>query len=43
MSDATRMRDVIVIGGGCYGTFYAGQLAKAKEKGYGQAPAAPAA
>jgi hypothetical protein len=27
------MRDVIVIGGGCYGTFYAGQLAKAKEKG----------
>jgi hypothetical protein len=27
------MRDVIVIGGGCYGMFYAGQLAKAKEKG----------
>ncbi len=27
------MRDVIVIGGGCYGTFYAGQLAKAREKG----------
>jgi len=33
MSEAARMRDVIVIGGGCYGTFYAGQLAKAKEKG----------
>src|SRR3989441_13194856 len=27
------MRDVIVIGGGCYGTFYARQLAKAKDKG----------
>ena len=27
------MRDVIVIGGGCYGTFYAGQLAKAKARG----------
>lgn len=27
------MRDVIVVGGGCYGTFYAGQLARAKEKG----------
>jgi hypothetical protein len=27
------MRDVIVIGGGCYGTFYAGQLARAQERG----------
>ena len=27
------MRDVVVVGGGCYGTFYAAQLAKAKEKG----------
>src|SRR5256712_2991816 len=27
------MRDVAVVGGGCYGTFYAGQLAKAQEKG----------
>jgi hypothetical protein len=27
------MRDVIVIGGGCYGTFYAGQLAKARARG----------
>ncbi len=36
MTDAARMRDVIVIGGGCYGTFYAGQLAKAKEKGAAQ-------
>src|SRR5438128_384551 len=33
MSDVVAMRDVIVIGGGCYGTFYAGQLAKAKAKG----------
>ena len=28
-----RMRDVIVVGGGCYGTFYATQLAKAKLRG----------
>jgi len=27
------MRDVVVVGGGCYGTFYAGQLAKAKDRG----------
>src|SRR2546426_5825642 len=27
------MRDVAIVGGGCYGTFYAGQLAKAKERG----------
>ena len=27
------MRDVVIIGGGCYGTFYAGQLAKAEAKG----------
>lgn len=27
------MRDVVVVGGGCYGTFYATQLAKAKERG----------
>lgn len=33
MADAVVMRDVIVIGGGCYGTFYARQLAKAKDKG----------
>jgi hypothetical protein len=33
MSGAVVMRDVIVVGGGCYGTFYATQLAKAKEKG----------
>jgi hypothetical protein len=34
MNDATvAMRDVVVIGGGCYGTFYATQLAKAKAKG----------
>ncbi len=33
MSDAIVMRDVIVVGGGCYGMFYAGQLARAKQKG----------
>src|SRR5438445_227274 len=27
------MRDVVVVGGGCYGAFYAGQLAKARQKG----------
>jgi hypothetical protein len=30
---AAAMRDAIVIGGGCYGTFYAGQLAKAMGRG----------
>lgn len=33
MTDAARMRDVVIIGGGCYGTFYAGQLARARERG----------
>ena len=31
--DIARMRDVVVIGGGCYGTFYATQLARAKARG----------
>jgi hypothetical protein len=26
-------RDVVIVGGGCYGTFYAGQLARARERG----------
>src|SRR5574342_1004691 len=34
MSDGiATMRDVVVVGGGCYGTFYATQLARAKERG----------
>ena len=33
MPQLVEMRDVVVVGGGCYGTFYAGQLAKAKERG----------
>src|SRR5207245_6143190 len=33
VSDVVVMRDVVVVGGGCYGTFYAGQLAKAQDKG----------
>jgi len=33
MSPATSFRDVAIIGGGCYGSFYAGQLAKARERG----------
>lgn len=28
-----RLGDVVIIGGGCYGTFYAGQLQKARAKG----------
>jgi len=27
------LRDVAIIGGGCYGTFYAGQLAEARDRG----------
>ena len=33
MTDVVTMRDVVVIGGGCYGTFYAAQLSKALTKG----------
>ena len=33
MTEPVVMRDVVVVGGGCYGTFYAGQLAKAQERG----------
>jgi hypothetical protein len=36
MSDPVVMRDIIVVGGGCYGTFYATQLAKARERGKAQ-------
>ncbi|HEX4633452.1 MAG TPA: hypothetical protein VH163_06465 [Gemmatimonadales bacterium] len=32
MTGPLLMRDVIIVGGGCYGSFYAGQLARAKEK-----------
>ncbi|HXQ29025.1 MAG TPA: DUF309 domain-containing protein [Gemmatimonadales bacterium] len=32
-TDVVVMRDCIVIGGGCYGTFYARQLAKAQARG----------
>src|SRR6266853_1038896 len=27
------LRDVVIVGGGCYGTFYAGQLLLARERG----------
>jgi hypothetical protein len=27
------LRDVVIVGGGCYGTFYAGQLLRARERG----------
>jgi len=30
---STRLRDVVVVGGGCYGTFYARQLERARERG----------
>jgi hypothetical protein len=32
-SDKVRLRDVVVVGGGCYGSFYARQLALARERG----------
>ena len=32
-SISVRLRDVVVVGGGCYGTFYAGQLLRARERG----------
>jgi hypothetical protein len=31
--ESVRLRDVVVIGGGCYGTFYAAQIAKARARG----------
>jgi hypothetical protein len=32
-SDSVRFRDVVIVGGGCYGSFYAGQLARARARG----------
>jgi hypothetical protein len=32
-SDRIALRDVAIVGGGCYGTFYAGQLIRAAERG----------
>jgi hypothetical protein len=32
-SDRVAFRDVVIVGGGCYGTFYAGQLMRARERG----------
>ena len=31
--DSVRLGDVVIVGGGCYGTFYAGQLLRARERG----------
>jgi hypothetical protein len=31
-SDRVELRDVAIVGGGCYGTFYAGQLLRARER-----------
>lgn len=33
MTAPVHLRDVLVVGGGCYGAFYAAQLAKARERG----------
>jgi hypothetical protein len=33
LSDRVAFRDVVIVGGGCYGTFYAGQLSRARERG----------
>src|SRR3954447_25163870 len=32
-SDKVEFRDIIIIGGGCYGTFYASQLQRARVRG----------
>ncbi len=32
-SDRVELGDVAIVGGGCYGTFYAGQLIRARERG----------
>ena len=32
-SDRIELDDVVIVGGGCYGTFYAGQLDRARERG----------
>jgi hypothetical protein len=32
-SDRIEFRDIVIVGGGCYGTFYAGQLARAEARG----------
>ena len=31
--DRVEFRDIVIVGGGCYGTFYAGQLARAHARG----------
>jgi hypothetical protein len=31
--DRVEFRDIVIVGGGCYGTFYAGQLARAQARG----------
>ena len=31
--DRVEFRDIVIVGGGCYGTFYAGQLARARARG----------
>ena len=31
-SDSVALGDVVIVGGGCYGTFYAGQLRRARER-----------
>lgn len=33
MTGAADFRDVVIIGGGCYGAFYAGQLQRARDRG----------
>jgi hypothetical protein len=32
-SSVITLRDIIIVGGGCYGSFYAGQLERARERG----------
>src|SRR3954465_9523351 len=32
-SPSVTLRDIVIVGGGCYGSFYAGQLERARERG----------
>src|SRR5688572_4826955 len=32
-SNSVAFRDVVIVGGGCYGSFYAGQLERARDRG----------
>jgi len=35
-SSSAAFRDIVIVGGGCYGTFYTGQLLRAAERDRGR-------